>query len=72
LSALLQVTVALPLASVDTSDTVTPPANISLVLGEVTFQYTPNLGYTFSGTIPIAESYYLFPRVSSVVQYPCS
>lgn len=48
------------------------PANISLVLGEVTFQYTPNLGYTFSGTIPIAESYYLFPRVSSVVQYPCS
>lgn len=48
------------------------PANISLILGEVTFQYTPNLGYTISGTVPIAESYYLFPRVSSVVQYPCS
>jgi len=48
------------------------PANVSLILGEVTYQYTPNLGYTISGTVPIAESYYLFPRVSSVVQYPCS
>jgi Flp pilus assembly protein TadG len=48
------------------------PANISLILGEVTYQYTPNLGYTISGTVPISESYYLFPRVSSVVQYPCS
>jgi Flp pilus assembly protein TadG len=48
------------------------PANISLILGEVTYQYTPNLGYTITGTVPIAESYYLFPRVSSAVQYPCS
>jgi Flp pilus assembly protein TadG len=47
------------------------PANISLILGEVTYQYTPNLGYTISGTVPINESYYLFPRVSSTVQYPC-
>jgi Flp pilus assembly protein TadG len=48
------------------------PANISVILGEVTYQYTPNLGYTISGTVPIAESYYLFPRVSSSVLYPCS
>lgn len=48
------------------------PSNISLLLGEVTYQYTPNLGYTITGTIPISESYYLYPRVSSVVQYPCS
>lgn len=48
------------------------PSNISLLLGEVTYQYTPNLGYAISGTIPISESYYLYPRVSSVVQYPCS
>lgn len=47
------------------------PPNISLILGEVTYQYTPNLGYTISGTVPISESYYLFPRVSSTVQYPC-
>lgn len=48
------------------------PANMSLILGEVTYQYTPNLGYTISGTVPITDSYYLFPRVSSAVQYPCS
>jgi len=47
------------------------PANISMILGEVTYQYTPNLGYTVSGTVPIGDSYYLFPRVSSTVQYPC-
>lgn len=46
------------------------PANVSLILGEVTYQYTPNLGYY--GTVPIADSYYLFPRVSSSVVYPCS
>lgn len=48
------------------------PANISLILGEVTYQYTPNLGYTISGTVPIGDSYYLFPRVSSSVVYQCS
>jgi len=48
------------------------PANVSLILGQVTYQYTPNLGYTISGTVPISETYYLFPRVTSAVQYPCS
>jgi len=48
------------------------PANASLILGEVTYLYTPNLGYTISGTVPISDSYYLFPRVSSSVQNPCS
>jgi Flp pilus assembly protein TadG len=48
------------------------PANASLILGEVTYRYTPNLGYVISGTVPISDSYYLFPRVSSSVQYPCS
>lgn len=48
------------------------PSNTSLILGEVTYQYTPNLGYAITGTIPIGEKYYLFPRVSSAVQYPCS
>ena len=47
------------------------PAHASLILGEVTYQYTPNLGYAISGTVPIGDSYYLFPRVSSSVQYPC-
>ena len=48
------------------------PANISIILGQVTYQYTPNLGYTIAGTVPISESYYLFPRVTSAVQNPCS
>ena len=48
------------------------PPNIALILAEVTYQYTPNLGYTISGTVPISQNYFLFPRVSSVVQYPCS
>jgi Flp pilus assembly protein TadG len=48
------------------------PPNISLILGEVTYQYTPGLGYTITGTVPIADSYYLFPRVTSTVQNPCS
>ena len=48
------------------------PANVSLILGQVTYKYTPNLGYTITGTLPISESYYLYPRVSSTVQYPCS
>jgi len=47
------------------------PANISLILGEVTYRYTPNLGYTITGTVPIVDSYYLFPRVTSTVQNPC-
>jgi hypothetical protein len=47
------------------------PPNVSLILGEVVYNYTSNLGYTISGTVPIGDSYYLFPRVSSLVQYPC-
>lgn len=48
------------------------PPNVSLILGEVVYNYTPNLGYAISGTVPIGDSYYLFPRVTSSVQYPCS
>jgi Flp pilus assembly protein TadG len=39
-------------------------ANISLILGEVTYAYTPNLGYAISGTVTLLDSYYLFPRNS--------
>jgi len=47
------------------------PPNISMILGETQYQYTPNLGYAITGTITIADSYYLFPRVSSSVTNPC-
>jgi Flp pilus assembly protein TadG len=39
--------------------------NISVILGEVTYAYTPNLGYTISGTVPLQDSDYLFPRCST-------
>jgi Flp pilus assembly protein TadG len=42
-------------------------ANISLILGEVSYLYTPNLGYAITGTVTISDSYYLFPRNSSSI-----
>ena len=42
-----------------------PNNNISLILGEVSYAYTPNLGYTISGTVTLRDSYYLFPRCST-------
>ena len=41
--------------------------NISLIFGEVTYGYTPNLGYAITGTVNLKDSYYLFPRNSSTV-----
>jgi Flp pilus assembly protein TadG len=40
-------------------------ANISLILSEVSYSYTPNLGYTVAGTVKLSDSYYLFPRCST-------
>jgi Flp pilus assembly protein TadG len=42
-------------------------ANISLILGEVSYAYTPNLGYTITGTVNLSDSYYLFPRNSTSI-----
>jgi hypothetical protein len=39
--------------------------NVSLILGEVSYAYTANLGYTISGTVTLRDSYYLFPRCST-------
>jgi Flp pilus assembly protein TadG len=40
-------------------------ANISLILSEVSYVYTPNLGYAISGSVTLSDSYYLFPRCST-------
>jgi Flp pilus assembly protein TadG len=45
-------------------------ANISLILGEVVYLYTPNLGYAITGTVNLSDSYYLFPRNSSSIACP--
>jgi Flp pilus assembly protein TadG len=38
---------------------------VSFILGEVSYAYTPNLGYTISGTVALRDSVYLFPRCST-------
>jgi Flp pilus assembly protein TadG len=49
------------------SFTATSPtnANISLILGEVSYSYKPNLGSGVTGPVTISDSYYLFPRCST-------
>jgi Flp pilus assembly protein TadG len=35
---------------------------VSFIVSEVSYAYTPNLGYTISGTVNLGDSYWLFPR----------
>jgi Flp pilus assembly protein TadG len=39
--------------------------NVSFILSEVAYAYTPGLGYAMTGTIPLRDSQYLFPRCST-------
>lgn len=56
----------LPLSAFTAPDPNNPTnANISLILSEVSYNYTPNLGYTIAGTVKLSDSYYLFPRCST-------
>ncbi len=53
--------------------TVTMPTNlqtsgITLLYGEVTYPYTPAMGYVVTGTINIFQSIYFYPRLSSTIQ----
>jgi len=41
--------------------------NISLLWGEVTYPYTPQLGYVITGSINIYESVFFYPRLSNSV-----
>jgi Flp pilus assembly protein TadG len=38
---------------------------VSFIVSEVSYAYTPNLGYTISGTVSLRDSYWLFPRCST-------
>ncbi len=41
--------------------------NITIIYGEVTYPYTPSLGYVLTGTINIYESMYFYPRLSTTI-----
>jgi Flp pilus assembly protein TadG len=45
-------------------------ANITVLLGEVAYPYTPNLGYVVTGTINLNQSLYFYPRLSSTITGP--
>jgi len=38
---------------------------VSFIVGEVSYAYTPNLGYTISGTVNLRDTYWVFPRCST-------
>jgi len=38
---------------------------VSFIVGEVTYAYTPNLGYTITGTVSLRDTSWLFPRCST-------
>ena len=42
---------------------------VYLILGEVTYPYTPSMGYAIAGTINIYENIAFSPRLASCVQY---
>jgi Flp pilus assembly protein TadG len=45
-------------------------ANITVLLGEVSYPYTPNLGNVITGTINLQQSIYFYPRLSSSITGP--
>ncbi len=38
---------------------------VSFIVGEATYAYTPNLGYTITGTVNLHDTNWLFPRCST-------
>jgi len=42
-------------------------ANITILYGEVTYPYTPPVGYVFTGTININETQFFYPRLSTTI-----
>jgi len=52
--------------------TMTMPTNlqtsgITVLYGEVTYPYTPSMGYVLTGTISIYQQMYFYPRLSSSI-----
>jgi Flp pilus assembly protein TadG len=47
-----------------------PSSAIYLILGEVTYPYTPQIGYVITGTINMYESAYFYPRLVDSIGLP--
>lgn len=43
------------------------PSGLSIIWGEVTYPYTPAMGYAVTGTINMYQSIYFYPRLSNSV-----
>ncbi|MGH6818106.1 MAG: TadE/TadG family type IV pilus assembly protein [Methylovirgula sp.] len=43
--------------------------SISLIYGQVTYSFTPVLGYKIIGTIPISDQIYMSPRLTNSIAY---
>ena len=48
-----------------------PSTTIYLIFGEVTYPYTPQIGYVVTGTISMYQSMYFYPRLVSSIQGSC-
>lgn len=48
------------------------PANTSLIWGEVTYPYNPQIGYVITGTINMYQNTYFYPRLSNTITPPPS
>jgi Flp pilus assembly protein TadG len=46
-------------------------ANTTLVWGEVSYSYTPTIGYVITGTLNLADQIYMRPRLSDSVDATC-
>jgi hypothetical protein len=46
-----------------------PSSNIWLIWGEVSYPYTPSMGYVVTGTINMYQDMFFYPRQSSCVTY---
>jgi Flp pilus assembly protein TadG len=49
----------------NTNDVNNQNDQVSFIVSEVGYAYTPNLGYAISGTVNLGDSYWLFPRCST-------
>jgi Flp pilus assembly protein TadG len=58
------------LPSALTAQSLTCQCSTSVILGESTYAYTPNLGYAITGTLTLSSSQYYAPRMSTCVYRP--